>query len=274
MTNTTQNLATQIVTEFQNRVNTITAQRRTWQDTEFKTANHALYDLLAEIYALYDNSKGATAADEAKREWLLQQCAKRNLKLNKNPSFIQLCVKLVFSDSDTDSRRISSYARVLTAAAQHSEVTIAADVPVFIRKYGGVEEIRASLSKNTKTPLQRADSGRSIALKSKTLADVTVDSTVRNAATLKDSIVLLVGVVTARGTVEVKHVCYELAPTQKLYSAKTAVNAALSNVYTNHSKQTKAAAKQQSEETAIADKNARALSVADAADTDAHKAAA
>lgn len=274
MTNTPQNLTTQIVTEFQNRVNTITAQRRTWQDTAFKTANHALYDLLAEIYALYDNSKGATAADEAKREWLLQQCAKRNLKLNKNPSFIQLCVKLVFSDSDTDSRRISSYARVLGAAAQSSEVTVAADVPVFIRKYGGVEEIRASLSKNTKTPLQRADSGRSIALKSKTLADVTVDSTVRNAATLKDSIVLLVGVVTARGTVEVKHVCYELAPTQKLYSAKTAVNAALSNVYTNHSKQTKAAAKQQSEETAIADKNARALSVADAADTDAHKAAA
>src|SRR6056297_1379885 len=133
MTNPTQKLNATIVASFKKRVNTISEQRRTWQDTEFKSANDALYDLLAEIYQLYDDSKGATAADKAKREWLLAQCAKRNLKLSKNPSFIQLCVKLVFSDSDADSRSISSYARVLNAAAQSSEVTVAADVPVFIR---------------------------------------------------------------------------------------------------------------------------------------------
>lgn len=167
----------------------------------------------------------------------------------------------MFCDTDTDSRRISSYTRVLTAAAQSSEVTVAADVPVFIRKYGGVEEIRASLSKNTKTPKQRADTGRSIALKSKSLAEVMVDSTKHNAATLNDSIVLLVGVVTAKGTVDVRHVCFELSPSDKLYAAKTAVNAALSNVYTNHNKQTKTVAKKVAEETAIAAKNARAMAV-------------
>lgn len=246
---------------FQDRVNTIYQERRSWQDTQFKTANDALYELLAQIYALYDDSKGATAADEAKREWLLQQCAKRNLPLNKNPSFIQLLVKLVFCDTDTDSRRISSYARVLTAAAQSSEVTVAADVPVFIRKYGGVEEIRASLAKGTKTPKQRADAGRSLVLNSKSLAEVTVDSTKHSAATLKGSIVLLVGVVTAKGSVEVRNVCFELSPSDSVFTAKTAVSAALSNVYTNHSRQTKAASKQQTAEQVIADKNARALSV-------------
>lgn len=261
MTNTTSNLTANILASFEQRVNTITNERRTWQHSEFKTANDALYELLAQIYALYDDSKGNTAADEAKREWLLAQCAKRNLKLNKNPSFIQLCVKLVFCDTDADSRRISSYTRVLGAAAQSNEVTVAADVPEFIRKHGGVEEIRASLAKNTKTPKQRAEAGRGIALKSKSIAEVAVDSTLHSAATLKGSVVLLVGVVTAKGTVAVKHVCYELAPSDKLLSARTAVNAALSNVYTNNSKQTKAVAKRQSEETAIADKNARALAV-------------
>lgn len=259
MTNTPHDLTTSILTSFQNRVNTITQERRVWQDTQFTSANDALYELMAQIYALYDDSKGATAADEAKREWLLQQCAKRNLKLNKNPSFIQLLVKLVFCDTDTDSRRISSYVRVLTAAAQSSEVTVAADIPVFIRKYGGVEEIRAALAKNTKSPKQRADTGRSIAVNSKSLAEVALDTTKHNAATLKGSIVLLVGVVTAQGTVDVRHVCFELSPSDKLFAAKTAVNAALSNVYTNHSKHTKAVAKQLSQEADIAEKNARAL---------------
>ena len=265
MAQTTQDLTQSMLAGFKDRVNTITEQRRTWQDTQFTSANEALYALLADIYALYEDSKGATAADEAKREWLLEQCARRNLQLNKNPSFIQLLVKLVFSDTDTDSRRISSYARVLTAAAQSSEVTVAADVPVFIRKYGGVEEIRASLAKNTKTPKQRADAGRSIALNSKSLAEVIVDDTKHNAATLKGSLVLLLGVVTAKGTVDVRHVCFERSPSDKLFAAKTAVNAALSNVYTNNSKQAKVVAKQLSEEADIADKNARALAVGHAA---------
>jgi len=54
-----------------------------------------------------------------------------------------------------------------------------------------------------------------------------------------------------------------------VFSAKTAVNAALSNVYTNHSRQTKAASKQQTAEQSIADKNARALSVASTAEVKA-----
>lgn len=261
MTKATQKLTASIVASFKERVNTMAEERRTWQDTLFKSANDALYQLLADIYALYEDSKGATAADEAKREWLLEQCAKRNLKLNKHPSFIQLLVKLVFCDDGTDSRRISSYARVLGAAAQSNEVKVAADVPVFIRKYGGIEEIRASLAKNTKTPKQRAEAGRSIALNSKSVAEVTVDGSKNNAATLKGSFVLLVGVVTAKGTVEVKHVCYELSPSGSLTSAKTAVNAALSNLYTNNSKKVKTAESKNAAEKAIADKNARALRV-------------
>lgn len=263
MTKSTKSITSSIAKSFKERVNTLTEQRRTWQGAQFKSANDTLYDLMAQIYDLYDQSKGATAVDEEKREWLLRQCDQRKLTLNKNPSFIQLLVKLVFSDNDTDSRRISSYARVLGAAVQSSEVKVAADVPLFIRKYGGVEEIRASLAKNTKTPKQRAEAGRSIALNGKSIADVTVDGSKYNAAALKGSFVLLVGVVTAKGTVEVKHVCYELSPSDTLYSAKTAVNAALSNVYTNNSKQTKAVANKNAAEQAIAEKNARALSVAD-----------
>ena len=268
------NINTSIVKDFKNRVNTICTQRSTWQQTQFKSANDALYAMLGELYDITRQFTNNTKADELKYDWLLSECTKKGINLSKKPTFAQLLVKYVFTDNDTDSRRISSYARVLTAAAQSSEVAVAADVPVFIQKHGGIEEIRASLAKNTKTPKQRADAGRSIALNSKSIAEVTVDGSKNNATALKGSFVLLVGVVTAKGTVDVKHVCYELAPTDKLYSAKTAVNAALSNVYTNNDKQTKAAAKQLSQETAIADKNARALSVGEAADTDTIKAAA
>ena len=42
----TQNINTSIVKDFKNRVNTIFTQRNTWQQTQFKSANDALYAML------------------------------------------------------------------------------------------------------------------------------------------------------------------------------------------------------------------------------------
>lgn len=256
-----QNINTSIVKDFKNRVNTICTQRSTWQQTQFKSANDALYAMLGELYDIVHQFTNSTKADELKYDWLLSECTKKGITLSKKPTFAQLLVKYVFTDSDTDSRRISSYVRVLNAALQSSEVKSAADVSVFIRKYGGVEEIRASLAKGTKTPLQRAASGREIVLKGKTVTTVSTSETAKHVAAAKGKIVLLVGVLNAKGSVDVKHVCYELAPTDSHLSAKSAVNAALSNAYATLNKATKKVAKQKAAEKEIEDKNKQALSV-------------
>lgn len=257
----TPNINTSIVKDFQNRVNTICTQRNTWQQTQFKSANDALYAMLGELYDIVNQFTNSTKADELKYDWLLSECTKKSIKLSKKPTFTQLLVKYVFTDNDTDSRRISSYVRVLNAALQSNEVKSAADVSVFIRKYGGVEEIRASLAKGTKTPLQRAASGREIVLKGKTVATVSTNETAKHVASAKGSIVLLVGILTANGTVDVKHVCYEFAPTDSHLSAKSAVNAVLSNAYAMHNKATKKVAKKKAAEKEIDDKNKQALSL-------------
>lgn len=262
MTNDT-NLNANVLASFQNRVNTITTERQTWQTTQFNTANEALYKLLGDIYTLYDEAKGDTEADQKKREWLLAECTAKKLPLNKKPSFIQMLVKFIFSDNDTDSRRISSYTRVLSAAAQSDDVKVGADVPNFIRKYGGVEEIRASLSKNTKTPKQRAQMGRGIALNKASIVEVSSDVTLEHAASLKNQAVLLVGFVNAQGKVDVKHICFENGVEKTLIGAKTAVNAALSNLYTQTEKERKAAEDQKATEKATDDKNTKALEAAE-----------
>ena len=258
------NINTSLVTDFKNRVNTICKQRTTWQSTQFKSANDALYNMLGELYVLNQQCSTNTQADADKYKWLLSECKSKGIKLSKTPTFIQLLVKYVFTDNDTDSRRISSYARVLTAALQSSEVQTAADVPIFIRKYGGVEEIRASLAKGTKTPLQRASHGRALVLQSNKIATISTDDTVKHVAKAKGTIVLLVGVLTAQGSVDVKHVCYEFAPTDNHKSAKSAVNAALSNAYSTKQHATKKVAKQKKEEKEIEDKNKQALNVTNA----------
>lgn len=268
----TPNINTSIVKDFQNRVNTICTQRNTWQQTQFKSANDALYAMLGELYDIVHQFTNSTKSDELKYNWLFSECTKKGIKLSKKPTFAQLLVKYVFTDNDTDSRRISSYMRVLNAALQSSEVNSAADVSVFIRKYGGVEEIRASLAKGTKTPSQRAASGREIVLKGKTVATVSTDETAKHVASAKGSIVLLVGILTAKGTVDVKHVCYELAPTDSHLSAKSAVNAALSNAYAMQNKASTKVAKKKATEKEIDDKNKQAFSIS--SDNEQVKAAA
>ena len=252
------NLNPALVNAFEERVNTITKQRLTWQSTAFKSANDALYAMLGEVYDLYMEAKGDSAENEQLREWLIDQCNAKQLPLSKKPTMLQMLVKLIFTDNDTDTRRVSSYARVLNTAALSDEVSVGADVAKFIQKYGGVEAIRAAQSKGTKTPSQRAELGRSIALQQPSLAEVSIGDAAENVAAAQNQFVLLVGQLNAQGSVEIRHVCYEVAPSPQHLSAKTAVNAALSNLYTLTQRQLRETEAQCKEEQAVETRNARA----------------
>ena len=126
---------------------------------------------------------------------------------------------------------MNSYARVLTAAAQSRKVLVASDVPEFIRENGGIEEVRAATAKNTKLPSERAEIGRKLLVNRDTLQTITNEIVKTNAATAKGKFVLLVGIATAQGTVDIKDVCFESADSKLLISNKTAVKTVLSTVY-------------------------------------------
>ena len=244
---------------FKENIKTIVEAREKWQGSLFKSANDSLYNLLGKIFDLIEETKTNTEADKEKRDWLLSECRKRKLRHNMKPSFIQLITKLVFCNSDVDSRRISSYVRVLTAAKQSKDVVVGADVPNFIWKYGGIEEIRASLSKNTKTPTQRAELGRGFALKSKVLCELTTEETQSYATKTKGNFAVALGIVNAKGIIEVKHVCYENPINNNMPSGKTAINNALSNLYSIIAKKEKNELKRVKAEQQIEEKNQRAL---------------
>jgi hypothetical protein len=249
MSNSNSTLSTSNLNDFKVRVNTIIGEQQEWQRTVFATANDNLYSMLGKIYDMYTQAMDGSSSDELKQKWLFSEAEKRGLKFNKAATFLQLVTKLVFSNDCSDSRRVSSYIRVLNAAAQSSEVIVGADVAKFIKKYGGIEEIRASLTKNTKTAKQRAQQGRELALSMQNIAVVETDETKEYVTDVKDTFVVMVGVVNATGNIELKHICYEKEIDG--VSGKTAVNTALSNLYTKSIKKAKANEAKVAEEESI-----------------------
>ncbi|MEX0450508.1 hypothetical protein V6X62_01590 [Spiribacter sp. 218] len=234
------NVAADALADFQKRVNTIAEDRAVWQQTLFTDSNEELYRLLSEIYELYEHTRNNDALAEKSLDWLYAECSKKQIKLTKKPTHLQLLVKYVFADGSVDSRRISSYVRVLTAAALSYDVTNASHVPEFIRSRGGVEEVRAALAKNTLPPRVRAERGRELAEQYPTVATVDVESVKHNLSAVQNDYVVLLGRVNTQGSVEVKHVCFNSIDSKKVLTCATAIKAALSNIYSNHQKQQKA----------------------------------
>jgi len=238
---------------FQNRVNTLFAEREEWQTTLYATANQRLYELLGNIYTVYLEAKDGNDVSTEKYDWLLKEVKSRNIPTAKTPTFIQLVTKYVFSDSDTDSRRVNSYARVLSCAAQEGVGTGNA-IARYIEERGGIEEIRAALAKNTKTPKQRAAEGRELADNTANIAEIACEEIAQCATDNIGQYVVLVGKLNARGNVEVKHVVFEDNVGERI-AGKTVVSGALSNLYSNNEKAKKKAKGRADAESAADKKN-------------------
>jgi len=236
------NLNAVILSGFMDQVQNLIERRSDWQSNEYKTANDKLYDMLADIYELYLKAKENDAVDAEKRDWLIEQCQSKGIKMTKKPTLLQLVTKLVFFDSLTDSRRVSSYARVLNAAAQ-LDIKLSSEIPAFIRKHGGVEEIRASLAPNTMKLSDRAQHGRTILGKQKRIATVLVEKVANNVTLAKGQVVLLAGIVTPQGDVDVRSVCFEDLGKENVIQSRTAVNAVLSGIYSYTNRNLKASSK-------------------------------
>lgn len=240
-------ITTNAINNFAERVNTLCNERETWQNTVFASANTQLYSLLAQVYELYLNAKDGSGVSEQKYDWLMKQVAQRNIPHSKTPTFLQLVTKLVFADSDTDSRRVNSYARVLACAAE-ANIGNSSQIPSYISEHGGIEEIRAAMSKNTKTMKQRATEGAASAANAKTIAVVESDDLSKHSATANGKFVVLLGVMNARGQVEVKHKVFGSDVKCDEVTSNTVINGALSNLYSNEAKAAQQAKKREEDE--------------------------
>jgi hypothetical protein len=245
---TTKKTKTTTFQSFINRVDTIVEERKEWQATAFTDSNEALYAILQQIYELYEHTRSSTKLADDVAKYMRKHCEAKQLKLTKKPTTLQLLVKYVFADTAVDSRRISAYVRVLTAAALSAEVTTAAHVPEFIRNAGGVEEVRAAQARNTTPPRVRAAEGRKLADKRKSVATVSVDEIKQNATDVKNSYVALVGKVNAQGEVEVKYVCYEQKASDDKLPCATAIKSALANLFSNKQRKERANAPRKASE--------------------------
>jgi hypothetical protein len=179
--------------------------------------------------------KDATKESKQKRIALKEMCNALSITFRpKKPHLIDLLTKVVFSQGGAiDASRISSYARVLKIAAMSPEVDCAADLTDFIKKSGGVEEVRRQLTKrNTKSVAERV-----IAVK-KSYNDLDGGQVINysevsdSAAELEGNYVVLLGKVNAQGAIEVKHMCAEVAyGACKKNFGSSVVNKALTHMY-------------------------------------------
>jgi hypothetical protein len=205
------------LTIIENAIEKLVEQRKQWQDNALRTSNDQLYALLQTCYALYKSMEGTEAKDKALREQLKNYIDGKGYNFKKTTHTIAKLIKCVFGVEDR--RRISTYTLVLRCALQKNIGIL--DIVKFIRKEGGIEEIRLSRSPNALTAKQKAIVGASTiasidfgTVKSETLA-------VKLDAGKIDQPVLLIGVWQADGSVVIRAVV----------DSQAAMNAAFASQY-------------------------------------------
>ena len=214
------------VQSFADSVEDLIKERRHWEQNAFKSANDSLYDLLTQIYKMYDETCTCAEIGKATREWLKQKIAEKDIKCKRKASFMHLLTKLVFSESGVNSRRVNTYARILNIAASTKSVQHYNDLKDFIVKHGGIEEIRTSISKSGRNKAIREEKAREMALSSESILQIGLTEDYGNE---DGEIVTLLGVLNKDGTCEIKHVCKQEDNSKK--SGGTAIKSVLANFY-------------------------------------------
>ncbi len=235
------------VMAYRKRFETICKRREKWEQTVFSTANKGLYEMLADLYKIYEEMNDDDRAIERNRAWLAKDAKRREIPFKRNnPSLIELLVKVAFTGTVKDSKRISTYVRVLDVIA-NTEGVYAADIPKWIEEHGGIEQIRQQTAKNTATKTERFEEGKEIVNEAETLASVTINEANAYVFYNVNMPVVLVGILKAGGVIDIKHICVEKEEGSSI-TGKTAINTALANVYSkNKNKQKKEAPLKESE---------------------------
>lgn len=127
-------------------------KREKWEAKEFKAANDALYDLLADCLRTYSEQFVLAVPNDRKalRLELTRRLTESGVKVQNNTKTLTMVVRYVFC---SDRKRAHSYTTVLLAAMSH-EIN-ADDLPAWIVASGGVEEIKRKVKMSAETLANR-----------------------------------------------------------------------------------------------------------------------
>ena len=217
---------------FLSQVNSLKTQSDNFHANEFATANDALYQMLADIYDTHDLMTNSTSESKAKRHLLKSLCDNAGYTFTKKtPHIVDMLVKFVFSYDEKNKRRLSTYIRCIKICVAETSVYCGTDASEYIKKCGGVEEVIRSLSKATTLTDDKLKVAKDNFANKKVNVTIRHDEVTENVTSLLGSYVVLVGVVTESGDIEVKHLCADKAfgNRQKNFGASV-VNSALANM--------------------------------------------
>lgn len=162
----------------------IASQREQWEAGVYRKSNEELYSILQNCYAVdYAIATAEYGASEM-RKAITDYAAQLGFSFKEGTPVMNRIVRCVFGN--VQRSRISTYALVLREAKKQS-VNID-DIPQFIERAGGVQEIRLSKSSTYTSPRQKAEIARTTAFssslaiaKSSSLSKL-ADSTLANTA--------------------------------------------------------------------------------------------
>jgi len=134
------------------QIEQLVADRMDWENGAYNASNLQLYTLLQRCYSLYlEMCQDKSSAAEL-RTSLASYIKDNGISVKKSSHTLNQIARCVFGN---DRRRVSAYSIVLRTAFA-SKIT-AEDLPDFIRRNGGVEEVRLAKSENVLSPKQKAD---------------------------------------------------------------------------------------------------------------------
>ncbi len=152
-----------------NKADGLVKQRENFEQNEYARSNKRLYEILAEVLAMYEEaatSKTLLSETIKQMKVNLEVC---KVRVQTNTLALTLFVRYVFR---TDRQRSMNYSRTLQAALQQG--ISASQLAQFIEDCGGVEQCKKRFTKSAKVVAKETTIAKTMSLVEETLADAVV----------------------------------------------------------------------------------------------------
>jgi hypothetical protein len=224
----------QINNAFKKELEEINQAGDVWFTTQYKSATKTLAEIFQTLYVMrgkyFDKVLVSTEAYQSRYELLKSACGTKGCAYRKNaPTVAELLVKLAFFQSGSE-KRVSGYLRAFNTLTVLEEVN-ETNVADFIIAAGGIEEVRLMQEDGTEK-VDKAAVATGLVKEMETLSVISDSQHAKANTANAGEIVIMVGVQTAEGTVELKEFVWaQRKDGDKALSGKTAIRTALMNVY-------------------------------------------
>ena len=126
-----------IGTNFLNQLDELSDIREGYEKSTLRNSNKELYEILAKVYCIFEDMNKNKSEFESNIKFLKSKFKERNIKIQKNTSWLTVLIRYVFN---VDRVRSYNYNRVISYA---KESGIAPDeLSQFIEEQGGIESCK------------------------------------------------------------------------------------------------------------------------------------